>query len=177
MPEFEGNIEPLVMACSRKVEDPASGTCFEQRRGDRRAHRAHRPAHRALGPPGGQAAGRAAGGFRAAQERVRSAWRPASAGPAVSTRARSIVALMRRMAAGRLPGGSDPRLGARPCSRPSWRARRSPSSAGPRWTRSSPRAVTWPCSTARPTKGGSPVFPRRPANPDRGLGRAARVKR
>ncbi len=31
MPEFEGNIEPIIMACSRKVEDSSSGATYEVR--------------------------------------------------------------------------------------------------------------------------------------------------
>lgn len=31
MPEFEGNIEPLIMACSRKIEDPETGSVYEVR--------------------------------------------------------------------------------------------------------------------------------------------------
>jgi cobaltochelatase CobN len=31
MPEFEGNIEPVIMACSSKVKDEATGTVFETR--------------------------------------------------------------------------------------------------------------------------------------------------
>ncbi len=44
MPEFEGNIEPLLMACSRKVEDTVSGSVYEIR--DIIEERVHRIAER-----------------------------------------------------------------------------------------------------------------------------------
>ncbi len=46
MPEFEGNIEPILMACSRKITDPKTDTVFEVREAiaDRMEHIADRVA-------------------------------------------------------------------------------------------------------------------------------------
>jgi cobaltochelatase CobN len=149
MPEFEGNIEPVIMACSRKLTDEGSGAVFEIREAlsERITHICDRIARwirLASKPP---QARKVVFVFH----KNECAGLEANVGGAAGLDSgQSVVEIMRRLQSQGYRIEDIPE---------SWNARPSPSSAGPRWMKSLKRADTWPCWTTQFMNNGSTPCP------------------